>query len=150
MAKDYAKKFDREHWGMEMCYSMKPSSRDLEKVAKELKDSENLQNTDAGLKAQELDAADGKKDGKISASVWNKYAKEHGGKTVKTEISVVDAMNSITKYSVEEQIEAKKAEAKELKEAETEALKQEQEARADYEAGQIKEDIESSANGFGL
>ena len=60
----------------------------------------NLNTTSAGQKAKELDKADGVEDGKISASVLNKYVKEHNGKTVKEEISVIDAMNSITTYDV--------------------------------------------------
>ena len=72
------------------------------KVFKEATSLYNLETTSAGQKAKELDKADGVEDGKISASVWNKYAKEHGGKTIKKEISVNDAMNSITTYSVQE------------------------------------------------
>ena len=72
------------------------------KVFKEADSLYNLETTSAGQKAKELDKADGVEDGKISASVWNKYAKEHGGKTIKKEISVNDAMNSITTYSVQE------------------------------------------------
>ena len=72
------------------------------KVFKEAASLYNLETTSAGQKAKELDKADGLEDGKISASVWNKYAKEHGGKTIKKEISVNDAMNSITTYSVQE------------------------------------------------
>lgn len=81
-------------------------------IPKELK---NLNETDAGLKAQELDKADGKQDGKISANIWNEYAKEHGGNEIQNEISVIDAMNSITTYSVKEQTEAKKAHMEELR-----------------------------------
>ncbi len=61
---------------------------------------ENLRKTEAGQKALELDKADGKYDGKISASVWNEYAKGYGGNEIQNEIDVVDAMNSITTYSV--------------------------------------------------
>ena len=71
-------------------------------VLKEAASLYNLETTSAGQKAKEVDKADGVEDGKISASVWNKYAKEHGGKTIKKEISVNDAMNSITTYSVQE------------------------------------------------
>ncbi len=71
-----------------------------EALKKEAMNLKNLQETSAGQKAQELDKADGAADGKISASVWNKYAKEHGGNTIKNEISVNDAMNSITNYEV--------------------------------------------------
>lgn len=71
-----------------------------EALKKEVMNLKNLHETSAGQKAQELDKADGAADGKISASVWNKYAKEHGGNTIKNEISVNDAMNSITNYEV--------------------------------------------------
>ena len=59
-----------------------------------------LNNTSAGQIAQKLDAADGTKDGKINASIWNKFAQEHGGKTIKESIDVETAMNSITTYVV--------------------------------------------------
>ena len=83
-----------------------------DEVLKEATSLYNLETTSAGKKAKELDKADGVEDGKISASVWNKYAKEHGGKTIKKEISVNDAMNSITTYSVQEaqnKVKAQKA-----------------------------------------
>ena len=75
------------------------SKRESELKAKE-KDLKNLNETEAGHKALELDAADGKKDGRIEASVWNAYAEENNGKKVKKDISVFDAMNSITTYTV--------------------------------------------------
>ena len=60
-----------------------------------------LQNsTLAGQIAQKLDAADGTKDGKIEKSIWDAFAKEHGGKTIKESIDVESAMNSITTYVV--------------------------------------------------
>lgn len=83
----------------EVSYNLKAEKNEVLKKAVKLY---NLETTSAGQKAKELDKADGVKDGKISASVWNKYAKEHGGKTIKKEISVNDAMNSITTYSVQE------------------------------------------------
>ena len=70
------------------------------------KDIGNIFNTDAGQMALEMDKADGKADGKISASVWNNYAAGHEGRTTISEngsISVFDAMNSITTYTVREQ-----------------------------------------------
>ena len=59
-----------------------------------------LQSTSAGQLAQQLDAADGKKDGKISASVWNSFVDGKGGKDIKNYINVENAMNSITSYAV--------------------------------------------------
>lgn len=79
----------------------KPNAKN-ETLKKEVMNFKNLHETSAGQKAQELDKADGVADGKISASVWNKYAKKHGGNTIKNEISVNDAMNSITNYDVKE------------------------------------------------
>ena len=70
------------------------------------KNLKNVNETQAGRKALELDKADGKQDGKISASIWNEYARAHGGKEIKNEINVIDATNSITTYSVREQTEA--------------------------------------------
>lgn len=89
----------------EMMYSKETNVKKL--VEKFLKKGvivdKNLETTSAGQKAKELDKADGVEDGKISASVWNKYVKEYpGAKTIKNEISVNDAMNSITTYSVQE------------------------------------------------
>ncbi len=46
----------------------------------------------------ELDAMDGKKDGFISADIWNKYADEHGGKHIKSRIGAKNAMASIEIY----------------------------------------------------
>ena len=65
-----------------------------------------LNKTSAGQIAQKLDAADGTKDGKINASIWNEFAQEHGGKTINESIDVESAMNSITTYAIRE---AKKA-----------------------------------------
>ena len=59
-----------------------------------------LNSTLAGQIAQKLDAADGTKDGKINASIWNEFAQEHGGKTIKESIDVETAMKSITSYVV--------------------------------------------------
>ena len=61
-----------------------------------------LNTTAAGFIAQNLDEKDGKKDNKISASVWNDFVKDKGGKEVKEFISVEDAMKSITKYLLTE------------------------------------------------
>ncbi len=48
--------------------------------------------------ARNLDAKDGKRDGKISASVWNEFVKDKGGKTIKYSITVEDAQKSIATY----------------------------------------------------
>ena len=61
-----------------------------------------LNGTLAGQIAKKLDEADGKKDGKISASIWNSFVKDKGGKEIKQFINVYDAMNSITTYAVKE------------------------------------------------
>lgn len=45
-----------------------------------------------------LDVSDGKKDKKISASVWNEFVKDKGGKTIKYSISLENAMKSISVY----------------------------------------------------
>ena len=85
---------------------------------------ENLDSTSAGQKAKKLDKADGIEDGKISATVWNKYAKEHGGKIIKNEISVNDAMNSITTYSVQEAQKKAKAQKEALVDKSEDGTKQ--------------------------
>lgn len=61
-----------------------------------------LNTTVAGFIARNLDEKDGKKDNKISASVWNDFVKDKGGKEVKEFITVEDAMKSITKYLLTE------------------------------------------------
>lgn len=50
--------------------------------------------------AAKLDEADGKKDNKISASVWNNFVKDKGGKELKysSYISLENAEKSITQY----------------------------------------------------
>ena len=74
-----------------------------------MKDIQKLLNsTLAGFIAQKLDAKDGK-DGKISASVWNEFAAQYGGKSIKESISVADAMNSITTYAIRESKKAGKS-----------------------------------------
>lgn len=82
-------------------------------IPKEIK---NLKETDAGQKALELDKADGKHDGKISANVWNEYAKGYGGNEIQNEINVIDAMNSITTYMVREETEAHNADVAKIRE----------------------------------
>ena len=47
---------------------------------------------------QALDAKDGKVDGKISASVWNEFVKDKGGKTIKNFINSTNAEKSISTY----------------------------------------------------
>lgn len=68
-----------------------------------------LNKTAAGLMAQKLDAADGTKDGKINASIWNEFVKDKGGKEVREFINVEAAMNSITTYVVRESKKAAKS-----------------------------------------
>ena len=84
---------------------------DIASLMKEIEVAKKMRivnTTQAGAIAKELDAKDGKKDGQISASVWNAYAAEHGGKSVKNSISLIDATNSITTYMVREAANAKK------------------------------------------
>lgn len=52
----------------------------------------------ASILAQHLDSLDGKQDGKISASVWNEFVKDKGGKTIKYSISIENAEKSISTY----------------------------------------------------
>lgn len=68
--------------------------------------SKNIQNllntTAAGVLAQKLDAKDGNPNGKISASIWNDFIADKGGKSVNEFIDVEDAMNSLTTYFVKQ------------------------------------------------
>ncbi len=62
---------------------------------------ENLKASKANLAkgiSNVLDISDGKKDKKISASVWNKFVKDKGGKKIKYSISLENAMKSISVY----------------------------------------------------
>ena len=59
-----------------------------------------LKNTSAYKIAENLDKQDGTADGKISASVWNEFVKDKGGKEVQEFISIEDAMKSITTYAI--------------------------------------------------
>ena len=59
-----------------------------------------LNSTLAGQIAQKLDAKDGNKDGKISASIWNEFVAGKGGKEINEFIDVEQAMKSITTYAV--------------------------------------------------
>lgn len=59
-----------------------------------------LKNTSAYKIAENLDKQDGTADGKISASVWNEFVKDKGGKEVKEFINIEDAMKSITTYAI--------------------------------------------------
>ncbi len=69
-----------------------------------------LDTTIAGQIARKLDENDGKKDNKIDASIWNKFISDIGtGKTVRNNISIVSAMNSITTYAVKLAAKAGKA-----------------------------------------
>lgn len=62
---------------------------------------ENLKASKANLAkgiSNVLDISDGKKDKKISASVWNEFVKDKGGKKIKYSISLENAMKSISVY----------------------------------------------------
>ena len=59
-----------------------------------------LKNTSAYKIAENLDKQDGTADGKISASVWNEFVKDKGGKEVSEFIDIEDAMKSITTYAI--------------------------------------------------
>lgn len=48
--------------------------------------------------AQNLDAKDGKCDGKISANIWNEFVAGKGGKTIKNSITLENATRSISTY----------------------------------------------------
>ena len=48
--------------------------------------------------AQNLDAKDGKCDGKISANIWNEFVADKGGKTIKNSITLENANRSISTY----------------------------------------------------
>lgn len=58
----------------------------------------NFKPNAAATMAQQLDSKDGKSDGKISASVWNEFVKDKGGKTIKYSITVENAAKSISTY----------------------------------------------------
>ena len=81
-------------------------------------DFKNLSGTAAGNEAlkmaQQSNRQYGTEPGYITAEVWNPYAEAHGGKKISGTISVKDAMNSITTYTIREQTEAKRAEQEEL------------------------------------
>ncbi len=57
-----------------------------------------LQATNATGIAKELDKKDGKEDGKISASIWNEFVADKGGKTIKYSIDIENAKKSISTY----------------------------------------------------
>lgn len=71
-------------------------------TVKQIKEKIHVFTTQAGQIAQQLDAQDGTKDGMISASVWNDYARSHGGAEIQNAISVENATKSITTYMVRE------------------------------------------------
>lgn len=54
--------------------------------------------SEALILAHSLDEKDGKTDGKISASVWNKFVQGKGGKTIQYSITVENAAKSISTY----------------------------------------------------
>ena len=64
-------------------------------------DKINLNNiqTAALQLARQLDSADKNEDGKISASIWNDFVADKGGKEVQEYISISDAVKSITTYA---------------------------------------------------
>lgn len=62
--------------------------------------SNKLKSTLAYQIAAKLDAQDGNANGEISASIWNKFVEDKGGKQIKESISLKSAMNSITTYLV--------------------------------------------------
>ena len=57
-----------------------------------------LQATGAAGIAKELDKKDGKEDGKISASIWNEFVADKGGKTIQYSITLENATKSISTY----------------------------------------------------
>ena len=61
-------------------------------------DVTNLKAASAGTIAMALDAKDGKSDGKISASIWNEFVADKGGKTIQYSISIENARKSISTY----------------------------------------------------
>ena len=100
------------------------ASKHLEKLFKGVKDIANLITTEAGQTV--LKMADMEVDGKkcISAEKWNAYISENfphaNANPVSNYITLVDAMNSLTTYIVQEQT-AQKAEQKEELEAKSQA-----------------------------
>lgn len=61
-------------------------------------DVTNLKAASAGTIAMALDAKDGKSDGKISASIWNEFVADKGGKTIQNSINMDNAIKSISTY----------------------------------------------------
>ncbi len=61
-------------------------------------DVTNLKAASAGTIAMALDAKDGKSDGKISASIWNEFVADKGGKTIQNSINLDNAIKSISTY----------------------------------------------------
>ena len=58
----------------------------------------NPQNFDAKEIFNALDAADGKKDGKINKSIWNEFAAAAEGNTIKNYIEEENAIKAIERY----------------------------------------------------
>ena len=58
----------------------------------------NPQNFDAKKIFNKLDAADGKKDGKINKSIWNEFAAAAEGNTIKNYIEEENAIKAIERY----------------------------------------------------
>ena len=61
-------------------------------------DVTNLKAASAGTIAMALDAKDGKSDGKISASIWNEFVADKGGKIIQHSINMDNAIKSISTY----------------------------------------------------
>ena len=57
-----------------------------------------INSTQAGQIAKQLDKKDGYEDGKISASIWNEFVADKGGKEIKYSITLENAMKSISTY----------------------------------------------------
>lgn len=60
--------------------------------------STNLNASQAYKIAENLDAQDGNKDGKINASIWNNFVEGKEGKEIKYSITLTDAVRSISTY----------------------------------------------------
>ena len=58
--------------------------------------------------ARELDAKDGKIDGKIQKNIWNEYAEEQGGNKIKNFINIDNAIASINTYNARDEEIAQK------------------------------------------
>ena len=57
-----------------------------------------INSTQAGQIAKQLDKKDGNEDGKVSASIWNEFVADKGGKEIKYSITLENALKSISTY----------------------------------------------------